>query len=49
MKKKGSGISLVLHPTGNKGAGDPSQAAIQLKPDGTIYTHYRHGGFGPGL
>lgn len=36
MKKKGSGISLVLHPTGNKGAGDPSQAAIQLKPDGTF-------------
>ena len=36
MKKKGTGISLVLHPTGNKGAGDPSQAAIQLKPDGTF-------------
>jgi CO/xanthine dehydrogenase Mo-binding subunit len=25
-----------LHPTGNKGAGDPSNAAIQLKPDGTL-------------
>ena len=36
MKKRGNGISLVLHPTGNKGAGDPSQAAIQLKPDGTF-------------
>jgi CO/xanthine dehydrogenase Mo-binding subunit len=36
MKKRGTGISLVLHPTGNKGAGDPSQAAIQLKPDGTF-------------
>lgn len=36
MKKRGSGISLVLHPTGNKGAGDPSQAAIQFKPDGTF-------------
>ncbi|UCF93872.1 MAG: molybdopterin-dependent oxidoreductase [Desulfobacterales bacterium] len=36
MKKKGVGMSCVLHPTGNKGAGDPSQAAIQLKPDGTF-------------
>ncbi len=36
MKKRGNGISLILHPTGNKGAGDPSQAAIQLKPDGTF-------------
>lgn len=36
MKKKGVGISCVLHPSGNKGAGDPSAAAIQLKPDGTL-------------
>ncbi|HSJ54942.1 MAG TPA: molybdopterin cofactor-binding domain-containing protein [Anaerolineae bacterium] len=36
MKKKGVGIAAVLHPTGNKGAGDPSNAAIQLKPDGTL-------------
>jgi CO/xanthine dehydrogenase Mo-binding subunit len=36
MKKRGVGISCVLHPTGNKGAGDPSQAAIELKPDGTF-------------
>jgi CO/xanthine dehydrogenase Mo-binding subunit len=36
MKKKGVGMALVLHPTGNKGAGDPSSAAIQLKPDGTL-------------
>jgi CO/xanthine dehydrogenase Mo-binding subunit len=35
MKKKGVGISLVLHPSGNKGADDPSTAAVQLKPDGT--------------
>jgi CO/xanthine dehydrogenase Mo-binding subunit len=26
---------LVLHPSGNKGADDPSSAAVQLKPDGT--------------
>jgi len=36
MKKKGVGISCVLHPSGNKGAGDPSAAAIQLKHDGTF-------------
>ena len=36
MKKKGVGMACVLHPTGNKGAGDPSNAAIQLKPDGTL-------------
>jgi CO/xanthine dehydrogenase Mo-binding subunit len=35
MKKKGVGMACVLHPSGNKGGGDPSQAAIQLKPDGT--------------
>ncbi len=36
MKKRGKAMSLVLHPTGNKGAGDPSQAAIALRPDGTF-------------
>jgi CO/xanthine dehydrogenase Mo-binding subunit len=36
MKKKGVGVSCVLHPSGNKGAGDPSSAAMQLKPDGTF-------------
>lgn len=36
MKKRGKGMSLVLHPTGNKGAGDPSQAAIVLRSDGTF-------------
>jgi CO/xanthine dehydrogenase Mo-binding subunit len=36
MKKKGVGLSCVLHPSGNKGAGDPSQAAIQLRPDGSF-------------
>ena len=35
MKKRGIGIAYVLHPTGNKGGGDPSHAVIQLKPDGT--------------
>ena len=36
MKKKGVGISSILHPTGRKGGGDPSQAVIQLKPDGSL-------------
>jgi CO/xanthine dehydrogenase Mo-binding subunit len=36
MKKKGVGMACILHPSGNKGAGDPSNAAIQLKPDGTL-------------
>ena len=36
MKKKGVGMACVLHPSGNKGAGDPSNAAIQLKNDGTL-------------
>ena len=36
MKKKGVGMSCVLHPTGRKGGGDPSQAIIQVKPDGTL-------------
>lgn len=36
MRKRGVGFSCVLHPSGNKGAGDPSQAAIELKPDGTF-------------
>lgn len=35
MKKQGKGLACVLHPSGNKGAGDPSNAAVQLKPDGT--------------
>ncbi len=37
MKKKGVGMSCVLHPAGRKGGGDPSQAVIQLKPDGTLF------------
>lgn len=36
MKKKGTGMSLGVHPTGLKGGGDPSQAQIRLKPDGTF-------------
>ncbi|MFQ5856145.1 MAG: xanthine dehydrogenase family protein molybdopterin-binding subunit [Anaerolineae bacterium] len=35
MKKKGIGIACNCHPTGLKGGGDPSQAQIRLKPDGT--------------
>lgn len=37
MKKTGVGMCLVLHPTGRKGGGDPSQAIIQLKPDGSLF------------
>jgi CO/xanthine dehydrogenase Mo-binding subunit len=36
VKKKGRGMSLGVHPTGLKGGGDPSQAQIRLKPDGTF-------------
>ena len=36
MKKRGVGISLGVHPTGLKGGGDPSQAQIRIKPDGTF-------------
>ncbi|MDP3040789.1 MAG: molybdopterin-dependent oxidoreductase, partial [Deltaproteobacteria bacterium] len=36
MKKKGVGISCNTHPAGLKGGGDPSQAQIRLKPDGTF-------------
>ena len=36
MKKRGIGISCNTHPTGLKGGGDPSQAQIRLKPDGTF-------------
>jgi CO/xanthine dehydrogenase Mo-binding subunit len=36
MKKRGTGISCNTHPTGLKGGGDPSQAQIRLKPDGTL-------------
>ncbi len=36
MKKKGTGISLGVHPSGLKGGGDPSQAQIRLKADGTL-------------
>ena len=36
MKKKGIGISCNTHPAGMKGGGDPSQAQIRLKPDGTL-------------
>lgn len=36
MKKRGIGISCNTHPAGLKGGGDPSQAQIRLKPDGTV-------------
>jgi CO/xanthine dehydrogenase Mo-binding subunit len=36
MRKRGVGISCVMHPSGMTGFGDPSQAAVQLKPDGTF-------------
>ncbi len=36
MKKRGIGISCNTHPAGLKGGGDPSQAQIRLKPDGTL-------------
>lgn len=36
MKKRGIGISVGTHPAGLKGGGDPSQAQIRLKPDGTF-------------
>lgn len=36
MIKKGRGISAVMHPTGFKGGGDPDQATIRLKADGSI-------------
>lgn len=36
MIKKGRGISAVMHPTGFKGGGDPDQAIIRLKADGSI-------------
>jgi CO/xanthine dehydrogenase Mo-binding subunit len=36
MKKRGVGISCNTHPAGLKGGGDPSQAQLRLKPDGTF-------------
>lgn len=36
MKKRGTGISVGTHPAGMKGGGDPSQAQIRLKPDGSF-------------
>lgn len=36
MKKKGRGMSAVMHPTGFKGGGDPDQATIRMKVDGTV-------------
>jgi CO/xanthine dehydrogenase Mo-binding subunit len=36
MKKRGTGMACNTHPAGLKGGGDPSQAQIRLKPDGTL-------------
>lgn len=36
MKKRGIGISCNTHPAGLKGGGDPSQALIRVKLDGTL-------------
>ena len=49
MIKKGRGISAIMHPTGFKGGGDPDQALLKLKPDGTVdlltgVTDYGQGG-----
>ncbi len=35
MKKKGVGIAAGYHPTGMTGGGDPSQAYIRIKSDGS--------------
>jgi len=36
MIKKGRGIAAVMHPTGFKGGGDPDQATIKIKADGSL-------------
>lgn len=36
MKKRGVGIACNTHPAGLKGGGDPSQAQLRLKLDGTF-------------
>lgn len=36
MIKKGRGLASVIHPTGFKGGGDPDQATIRMKSDGTF-------------
>ena len=36
MQKKGRGIACLEYPTGMYGGGDPSQAFVKLKPDGTV-------------
>ncbi len=36
MKKRGVGIAAGLYPTGLMGGGDPSQAIVKIKPDGSV-------------
>ena len=35
MKKRGKGIAAAFYPIGLSGGGDPSQALIRMKPDGS--------------
>ena len=35
MNKRGRGVAILEYPTGMYGGGDPSQAFVKLKPDGT--------------
>lgn len=36
MKKRGVGIAAIHYPTGMSGGGDPSQAVVSIKHDGTV-------------
>lgn len=36
MKKRGVGIAAGLYPSGLVGGGDPSQAIVKVKPDGSV-------------
>ncbi len=36
MKQRGRGIAVLEYPTGMNQGGDPSQAYVKLKPDGTV-------------
>lgn len=36
MKRRGVGIAAALYPSGMSGGGDPSQALVKVKADGTV-------------
>lgn len=36
MRRSGRGIATILYPTGMSGGGDPSQAIVKMKPDGSV-------------